>query len=148
MSKDLHATFSMSGLEYFSRVLTGELPLPAMCEAVPMRFTHVGEGMVRLTATPTILHTNTVGGVHGGFAATVIDTVTGCAVHTHMAAGESYTTVSLELKMFRPPSLDEPLFAEGRLINLSRRIGVAEGLIRNGEGKLVAQGTATCMVFR
>ncbi|KAA3625988.1 MAG: PaaI family thioesterase [Proteobacteria bacterium] len=138
----------LSGIEYLRQVVNGELPLPPMCETLPMRFTHVGDGLVRLIATAGPGHANTLGGIHGGFAATVIDTVTGCAVHTAMQPGESYTTISLELKMLRPTPMGEPIFAEGRLINVSRRLGIAEGLLRNGEGKLIAQGSATCMVFR
>lgn len=138
----------LSGIEYLRQVVSGEQPLPPMCETLPMRFTHVGDGLVRLTATAGPEHANTIGGIHGGFAATVIDTVTGCAVHTAMQPGDSYTTISLELKMLRPTPMGEPMFAEGRLVNVSRRLGVAEGLLRSADGKLIAQGSATCMVFR
>ena len=138
----------LSGIEYLRKMMAGELPLPPMCVTLPMRFTHIGDGLVRLTACAGISHGNTLGGIHGGFVATVLDTVTGCAVHTTIRTGESYTTISLELKMLRPTPVDEPVFAEGRLINVSRRLAVAEGLVRNGEGKLIAQGSATCMVFR
>jgi len=139
---------NLSGIEYLRKVMTGELPLPAMCETVPMRFTHAGDGVVRLTAHAEARHGNTLGGIHGGFAATVIDTVTGCAVHSKMAPGESYTTISMELKLVRPVPVDETLYAEGRLVNISRRLAIAEGEIRNGEGKLLAHGSTTCMVFR
>jgi len=139
---------ALSGMEYFERVMAGDLPLPPMARTLPMRFEHVETGLVRMTAIADARHLNTIGGVHGGFAATVIDSVTGCAVHTHMARGETYTTISLELKLLRPAPVDETLFAEGRVINLGRRLGVAEGVIRNAEGKIVAQGSATCMIFR
>ncbi len=139
---------TLSGLEYFAQLMAGNLPLPTMAATLPMRFTYAERGLVRMTAVADARHLNTVGGVHGGFAATVIDSVTGCAVHTHMAAGESYTTISLELKMLRPPPLDETMIAEGRVIHIGRRLGVAEGSLRNAEGKLVAQGSATCMIFR
>ena len=139
---------AMSGMEYFERLMAGDLPIPSMADTVPMRFIHVEVGAVRVEARADGRHLNTAAGMHGGFAATVIDTVTGCAVHTHMAPGETYTTISLELKMLRPPPVDESMMAEGRVINIGRRLAVAEGLIRNAEGKLVAQGSATCMIFR
>lgn len=148
MSELIRKPEHLSGIEYLRLVMAGELPPPPMCETLPMRFTHVGDGVVRMTASADIRHTNTIGGVHGGFAATVIDSVTGCAVHTSMKPGESYTTIALELKMLRPTPIDEPVFAEGRVINISRRLGVAEGLLRSVEGKLLAQGSATCMIFR
>lgn len=139
---------AMSGVEYFARLMAGELPTPSMADTIPIRFVHAETGTVRVEASADARHLNTVGGVHGGFAATVIDTVTGCAVHTHMAPGETYTTISLELKMLRPPPIDETMIAEGRVINIGRRLAVAEGVLRNAQGKLVAQGSATCMIFR
>jgi uncharacterized protein (TIGR00369 family) len=142
------ALHPMIGIDYLRRVMAGELPLPAMAKTIPMHFTHVASGVVRVTTIADERHLNTVDGVHGGFAATVIDTVTGCAIHTHMEANDSYTTISLELKMLRPAPVNETMYAEGRVINLSRRLGVAEGTLRNAEGKLIAQGSATCMIFR
>jgi uncharacterized protein (TIGR00369 family) len=148
MSMANQALDRISGIDYLRRVMTGELPLPAMATTIPMRFTHVAAGVVRITTIADERHLNTMDGVHGGFAATVIDTVTGCAIHSQMEASESYTTISLELKMLRPPPINETMYSEGRVINLSRRLGVAEGTLRNAEGKLVAQGSATCMIFR
>jgi uncharacterized protein (TIGR00369 family) len=138
----------LSGIEYLLKVIGGELPLPPMCETVPMRFTHAGDGLVNMTAIAEPRHGNALGGIHGGFAATVIDTATGCAVLTKMVRDDTYTTINLELKMVRPVPLDETLYVEGRLVNMSRRLAIAEAELRNGEGKLLAQGSAACMVFR
>ena len=112
----------LSGYEYLRGLIEGEFSSPAMLATVPMRITDVGEGVVDMTARADARHGNTLGGVHGGFAATVIDSVTGCAIHSLMQAGESYVTISLELKMLRPLPFDETLFARGRVINLSSGI--------------------------
>jgi len=139
---------NLPGVEYLRLLQRGEMPMPPMCETIPTRIEYVEEGLVRLIATAGVRHMNTIGGVHGGFAATVIDSVTGCAISSVLEAGIRYTTINLELKMLRPPPLDEEMIAEGRVINVSRRLGVAEGTLRNQEGKLIAQGSASCMIFR
>ncbi len=138
----------VAGIDYLRAVLRGEYPSPPMCETLPMRYTRIDDGLVEMVATASVEHMNTLGGVHGGFAATLIDTVTGSVVLSKMQPGESYTTISLELKMLRPLPLDEPVYARGSLVNISRRLAVAEGVVRNAEGKVVAQGSSGCMVFR
>ncbi|GAB6259971.1 hypothetical protein PSSHI_02130 [Photobacterium sp. R1] len=86
--------------------------------------------------------------MHGGFAATILDSVTGCAVHSMLEAGASYGTVDLAVKMMRPVPINEKLIAEARITHISRSLGIAEGTIRNSEGKLLASGSATCFIKR
>jgi uncharacterized protein (TIGR00369 family) len=86
--------------------------------------------------------------VHGGFAATVLDSVTGCATHTVLAAGESYGTTDLNIKMCRPLPFNKTLRAEGRVINVGRSLVISEGRIEDEDGRLYAHATATCMVIR
>ena len=88
-----------------------------------------------------------MGGVHGGFAATVLDSVTGCAVHTMLEAGVGYGTVDLSVKMLKPIPQGVELLAEGRVIHISKSIGFAEGTIKTLEGVLLAHATATCRII-
>lgn len=81
-------------------------------------------------------------------AATVLDSVTGCAVHTMLDVGVGYGTVDLNVKMLKAIPLDRDLTAEGRVIHLSRTIGVSEGSLRDEEGTLFAHATATCAILR
>lgn len=81
-----------------------------------------------------------MGGVHGGFSATIMDTITGVAVHSVMEAGKAYSTINLDVKMIRPIPMDQELIAEGTLINRSRRIAVSEGKIMDENGKVMHQG--------
>ncbi|MFT5113217.1 MAG: hypothetical protein ACI8P9_002545 [Parasphingorhabdus sp.] len=138
----------LGGLEYLEMVLRGELPMPPMAKVIPMQFVSVAEGFVVMSAVADVSHTNTIGGVHGGFAATLLDSVTGCTVHSMLEAGISYTTIGLELKMLRPPPLNETMIMEGRIVNISKRLAVANGVVKNQQGKLVAEGSSTCMIFR
>ncbi len=139
---------ALSGMAHFQQVLEGRRPLPSMATTVPMRLTAFAAGFAELEAIADDRHRNNAGGVHGGFAATVIDTVTGCAVHTQMAADDAYTTTALELKMVRPPPLGAPMRAEANVVHLGRRFAVANGALYDAEGRLLASGSATFMVFR
>ena len=89
-----------------------------------------------------------MGGVHGGFAATVMDTVTACAVHSALPAGVSYSTIDLNVKMVRPVPQNQRLIAKGSLMNLSKSLGISEGTLTTEEGKLLATATATCLILR
>ena len=99
-------------------------------------------------ATATAAHLNPMGGTHGGFAATVLDSVTGCAVHTMLPAGVAYGTIELAVKMMRPVPLDTELRAEGNVLNMSRSLGVSEGTLKDSSGKLYAHSTCTCLIKR
>lgn len=99
-------------------------------------------------ATADERHLNPLGGVHGGFSATVLDSVTGCAVHTMLEAGVGYGTVELDVKMMRPVPVDTKLIARGKVLSLTRSLGFAEGALTDEAGKLFAHATATCMIIR
>ena len=138
----------MSGLELIQAMTDGKLPHPTMADTIPMRISDVGRGHVTFRARADGRHLNPLGGVHGGFAATVLDSVTGCALHTMLDAGVAYGTIDLNVKMLKAIPLDRELTAEGRVIHLSRSLGVSEGSIRDAEGVLFAHATATCAIIR
>ncbi len=138
----------LNGLELIRAMSRGELPPATMAETIPMRIARVEKGDVEFKVTANKGHLNPMGGVHGGFAATALDSVTGCAVHTTLGPGESYGTVDLNVKMLRPVPVNRELSAKGRVISVSRRIGVSEGVLTDGEGRIYAHATATCMIFR
>lgn len=138
----------LSGLELLQKMMHGEHPRSPMAELIPMTFTHVQKGYVQSEAQAGEQHCNPLGGVHGGFAATVLDSVTGCAIHTELEAGVSYATVDLQVKMLRPVPKNQKLIAEGKAIHLSKRLGTADGTLKTTDGKLIATATATCFIQR
>ncbi len=138
----------MTGLEFLDAMRRDELTHPPICKTIPMRIDHVEEGRIVFHVSASDDHINSMGGIHGGFAATVLDTVTGCAVHTLLGANIGYATIDLNIKMIRPIPKGEELIADGRIINMSKSLGISEGSIKNREGKLLATGTATCMVLK
>jgi uncharacterized protein (TIGR00369 family) len=139
---------SLSGLALLQAAMDGKVPLAPIAQTMPMRLTAVAPGRINMEVEADDRHINPLGGVHGGFAATVLDSVTGCAVHTLLEAGIGYGTVDLHVKMLRPVPKNRPLAAEGRVLHLSRTLGVAEGEIRDADGKLVAHATCSCIIFR
>jgi uncharacterized protein (TIGR00369 family) len=138
----------MTGLALMQAFAQGHFPKPAIAETIPMVTVEVEHGRVLFHATANQTHTNPLGGVHGGFAATVLDSVTGCATHTVLAAGEGYGTTDLNVKMCRPVPFNKTLIAEGKVINIGRNLVISEGYLRDEENKIYAFATATCMIVR
>jgi uncharacterized protein (TIGR00369 family) len=138
----------LTGLELMKAMMEGRIPRAPIAEIVPMKPMEVAGGYVKFSARADKRHINPLGGVHGGFAATVLDSVTGCAVHTMLEAGTSYGTVDLNIKMLKAVPLEKELVAEGKVIHLSKKIGVSEGTLKDADGNLYAHATATCLIYR
>lgn len=137
----------LTGLEIIQALVAGTMPPPSIMETMAMKFGEVQRGYVRFLARADHRHLNPMGGVHGGFAATVLDSVTGCAVHTMLEAGFGYGTVDLNIKMLRPVPRDVELVAESKVLHFSRTLGVSDGTLKTADDKLLAHATATCYVF-
>jgi len=139
----------MSGLEYIQALAAGELPPPPI--AVLMRFepVEVEPGRAVFEGEPGEEHYNPIGVVHGGYAATILDSALGCAVHTTLPAGAGYTTLSLEVKLVRPITREVgKVLAEAEVLYRGRRQATAQARLTGAaEGKLLAHATATCMII-
>ncbi|QFI36624.1 PaaI family thioesterase [Moritella marina ATCC 15381] len=147
MSQQLNPA-KMSGLEILQAMAEGIFPHPSICHTMPMQCVDLSEGQIHFKVKADDRHLNPMGGVHGGFAATVLDSVTGCATHTTLVAGESYGTVDLNVKMVRPIPKNIELNAQGKVLNISKTVIISEGDIRGADGKLYAHCTATCVITR
>ncbi|MFT5741937.1 MAG: hypothetical protein ACI822_003279 [Gammaproteobacteria bacterium] len=128
--------------------MNGELPHPSIAATIPMVFVEADAGRVLFEARAGERHLNPLGGVHGGFIATVLDSVTGCAVHSMLEAGVDYATIDLNVKMLRPVPRDSRLIAEAKVINISKSLGVSEGTLKDENGKLLAHATCSCLIKR
>ena len=135
-------------MEMMLGMAEGRVPGASIASTIPMKIVAAEHGKVVIEAIADDRHLNPLGGVHGGFAATVMDSATGCAVHTVLESGVGYGTVDLSVKMLRPVPRNVPLMAEGRVINISRSIGVSEAVLKDADGKIYAHATATCMIHR
>lgn len=138
----------LSGLEYMQAVVDNKIPMPPMAETVPMRCVSAERGAVTFWARADARHRNRADNVHGGFTATVMDSVASCALRTLLEAGVGFVTIELNVKLLRPVPLDSDLRAEGKAINVSRQLGVSEARLFNADGKLCAHCTATFVLIR
>jgi uncharacterized protein (TIGR00369 family) len=137
-----------AGIELLRAMKEGKMPYSSIADTAPMRIAELDKGTIKFTVKADSRHINPLGGVHGGFAATVLDSITGCAIHTMLDAGVGYSTVDLNIKMVRAIPLNEELYAEGRVLHISKTLGVSEGTIKDTDGKLYAHATSTCLILR
>jgi uncharacterized protein (TIGR00369 family) len=138
----------ISGLEYLSRIVDGRLPRPPITETLGFSLVEVRPGFALFTMMPQFRHYNPIGTVHGGVAATLLDSCMSCAVQTNLEAGTGYTTLEIKVNMVRPITEQTGLIrAEGRSLHTGRRSATAEGRIIDAAGTLLAHGTTTCIVF-
>ena len=137
-----------SGIEILHKIMEGKLPPPSMADTMHMKLVRVEKGQAVFQARAGDQHLNPMGGVHGGFAATVLDSATGCAVHTMLDPGDSYGTVDLNVKLLKPVPVGVMLQAEARVIHCSKRLGVADALLKDAQGCVYAHGTASCLISR
>jgi len=139
---------ALGGLEFVQRLMTGALPLNTMARTLGYNIAEATVGRVVVTADPSGDYLNPAGTVHGGFAATLLDTCMGLAVQTTIERGFSSTTLEFKISLLRPITPETgPLRAEGVILTSGRRIGTAEGSLTNSEGHLLAHGTTTCLIF-
>ena len=139
---------TLTGLEIMEAMRDGRLPPAPIGGLVGMRVVDVAHGRAVFTAQPGPQHYNPLGSVHGGFAALLLDSCMGCAVHTTLPAGQGFTTLELKVSYVRGMSADTgEVRAEGTVLNAGRRVGFAEGRLLDGQGRLVAHATTTCLVF-
>jgi uncharacterized protein (TIGR00369 family) len=112
------------------------------------RLIEVAEGRALFEGLPSNAFYNPIGSVHGGFAATLLDSCMGCAVHSTLPAGRGYATLEIKVNLIRPLSGSTgPVRAEGRIIHSGRTTATSEGRLTDAQGKLYAHGTTTCAVF-
>ncbi len=138
----------LSGIDYLRAIQAGELPAPPIAELMGMTLASVEEGRVVFTVEPAEYHYNPIGVVHGGLAATLLDSAIGCAVQTLAPAGVAYTTVELKVNFVRPLRSGMGVVSgEGAVLHFGRQIALAEARLTGPDGKLYAHATSTCLII-
>jgi uncharacterized protein (TIGR00369 family) len=138
----------MSGLEFVQGLADGRLPLNTIAQTLGYDITEAESGRVVVTAEPSDIHLNPAGTVHGGLAATMLDSCMGLAIQSTLENGIGSTTLEFKISFVRPitPQIG-PIKAEGTVISRGRRVGTAEGRVTDGTGRLLVHGTTTCLIF-
>ena len=138
----------MSGLEFVRGLADGTLPLNTIAQTLGYDVTEPERGRVVITAEPRDIHLNPAGTVHGGFSATLLDSCMGLAVQSTLEKGVGSTTLEFKISLVRPITPDTgEIRAEGVVLTAGRRVGTAEGRITDRDGRLLAHGTTTCLIF-
>ncbi|WP_370306238.1 PaaI family thioesterase [Sinimarinibacterium flocculans] len=121
---------------------------PGIAQSLHFDLVEVESGRAVFAGTPGEHAYNPIGSVHGGYAATLLDSACGCAVHTRLDEQQAYTTLELKVAYHKAITRDTgPLRAEGRVVTMGRRAAFAEATLRDAAGKLYASATSTLLVF-
>jgi uncharacterized protein (TIGR00369 family) len=138
----------LSGLEFLQGMLEGRFPQPPIGAALKFELTQVEPGRAVFEGVPEFAFYNPISSVHGGYAATLLDSCMGCAVHSTLPAGQAYTTLEFKINFVRPMTeRTGRVRAEGRVVHPGKRAATAEGNLYDAKGKLLAHATTTCLIF-
>src|ERR1700754_2879446 len=139
---------SMAGIDFVRAMFEGRLPAPPIMQTVELFDSSAEPGIVVFHSIPGFRHYNPIGSVHGGYAATLLDSAMGLAVHSMLPAGTGYTTLEFKLSFIRGMTKDTgTVRSEGRTLHVGRRTATAEARITDSKGRLLAHATTTCLVF-
>jgi len=138
----------MTGRQMLQAMIEGRVPAPPIAQTLSFWLAEVGEGTCVFEGDTGPHLLNPLGGVHGGWALTLIDSAAGCAAHTLLPAGVGYASVETKVNFTRPIKHDTGrVRVEGRVVTRGRQIMLAEARILDADGRIVAHGTSTLMVF-
>src|SRR5437016_7862751 len=139
---------AMSGLEFVQGLVDGTLPLNTMAQTLGYDIVEVSKGRVVAAAEPHAGHLNPAGTVHGGLAATLLDSCMGLAIRSMLDKGFAQTTLEFKISLVRPVTPQTGVVkAEGKVITCGRRVGTAVGQLSDKDGRVLAHGTTTCLIF-
>lgn len=137
------------GLEVLRRVVAGELPSTPMAKLMGIRLTVADPGRVVFEAEPGEYVYNFSGGVHGGFAATLLDSAMACAIYSTLEAGQNCPTLELKINYVKAITRElGPVRGIGTVLHRGRTTGLAEGRVETQDGVLLAHATTTCLIVR
>jgi uncharacterized protein (TIGR00369 family) len=139
----------VTGLELLQAIARGEAPGAPIAQLMGFEPVEAEEGRVVFACVPRAEHYNPIGSVHGGLAATLLDSAMGCAVHSTLPEGHGYTTLELKVNFTRPITADTGrILCEGTIVHRGTRVATAEGRVfAECDGRLLAHGTTTCLLF-
>jgi uncharacterized protein (TIGR00369 family) len=140
---------SLSGIDYLRKLIAGELPPPPIAVLMNFALAEITEGRAVFVVEPAEYHYNPIGVVHGGLAATLLDSAMGCAVHSTLPAGAAYTTLAIHVNFIRAMTAQTgAVRCEAAVIHVGGRTATAEGKVIDASGRIYAHGTTTCLIMR
>ncbi|GLQ06026.1 PaaI family thioesterase [Sneathiella chinensis] len=139
---------NLNGLEQMQMAFQHKGNRPSIGETLDFDLVSVEKGVAVFEGNPSEKHMNPIGSIHGGYAATLLDSALGCSIHTMLEAGESYTTVDLNVKYIRAmkPGMGK-VTCRGEVVHKGRKIATAEARLVGEDGKIYAHGNTTCVIL-
>jgi uncharacterized protein (TIGR00369 family) len=142
------AAAGLAGVDFLGAMVRGEFPKPPVAVLLGMQIASVEPGRVVFELEVGEHLYNPIGSVHGGIISTVLDSAMGCAVHSHLARGQAYTTLELKVNFDRALTVAVPVVrAEADIVTSGRRVATAVGRLVGPDGTLYAHASTTCLVF-
>jgi uncharacterized protein (TIGR00369 family) len=143
------AARTLAGTDFLRAISDGTLPPPPLASTLGFTVVAIEPGRAVFEFTPAEYHYNPIGSVHGGVCATMCDSACGCAVHSMLPAGATYTSQDLSVKFLRGITTSTgPLRCEGTVVHLGARTALAQASLTDSAGKLYAFATSSCLIFR
>jgi uncharacterized protein (TIGR00369 family) len=137
-----------SGLDYLQKIIRGEIPGVPIGSTLGFRLTEAEKGRVVLLGKPDLGSYNLLNSVHGGWGAAILDTALALAVLTMLEADQAFTTVDIRVNYLRPLTVETgEVRAEGRVLQVGRKLGYSEARLTDPAGKLLAHGTGSCLIL-
>lgn len=139
---------SLSGKQLLQAMVNGKLPPPPFAGTTRIKLTEVDEGRVVFTGMPERAFLNPLGTIHGGWIATIIDSALGCAVHSTLKPGQTYTTTAMTVHYVRALTPDSgEVRCEGVAVHAGRRTATSEAKLVDAKGRLIAHGSESCLIM-
>jgi uncharacterized protein (TIGR00369 family) len=137
----------LDGLSQLRKLISGK-HRPGIMVSLDLEFVEIEAGRAVFEGVPGDHAYNPIGTVHGGYAATLLDSACGCAVHSCLTATQAYTTLELKVAYHKAVTRDSgTLRAEGRVLSIGRRAAFAEATLKDASGRLFASATSTLLVM-
>jgi uncharacterized protein (TIGR00369 family) len=137
----------LSGLQQL-RALIASGRRPGMLVTLDFQLVEVEWGKAVFAGTPSVAAYNPIGVVHGGYAATLLDSACGCAVHSRLSESQAHTTLELKVAYHKAMTIETgPVRAEGRVLSMGRRAAFAEATLTDASARLYASATSTLLIF-
>ncbi len=139
---------AMPGIDYLRAIAAGDVPPAPIAQLLQFDLTEAEPGRVVFTCTPDASAYNPIGAVHGGLVCTLLDSVTGCALHSTLPVGRGYTSIEIKVSYLKAVRRDSGLLtAIGTVVKAGSRVAFTEGVVTDASGTTVATATATLLVF-
>ncbi len=139
----------MTGLEMLIAIADGRIDHPSMAHTLGFRLTDVAEGRAVISGATGPDYCNPNGTIHGAWPAALLDSCMGSAVHSMLPAGAGFTIVEFKIDFVRPITVKTgAVRAEGTVVKVGKQIGLADGVMVDSSGKVLAKGSTTCLIFR